>query len=207
MSRQLDELLESISNRTEKAHALLLPVSGGSDSALLFKLFNMVCPQKISGIYIGNSLRHEEWFDNVGHVEIMDLAFNPNEAEVMRWATFLNSALQKNAWLVGSRNKTEDILGTYSLASRVATYLPLVDTLKIQVLSLCKELDIPDAIIDSSRVADPDCGRPEQMAAISIEKIDDYIMSHGDLLSEEEKQYLNKVISSNSFKASLPYRG
>src|SRR5207249_7692364 len=32
--------------------------------------------------------------------------------------------LTENRWLVGARTRTEEVFGTYSLASRLATYLP-----------------------------------------------------------------------------------
>jgi len=37
------------------------------------------------------------------------------DKEEMQWACFLAMSLERRAWLVGSRNHTEDLLGIYGL--------------------------------------------------------------------------------------------
>ena len=124
----------------------------------------------------------------------------------MRWAKFLAMSLHRQAWLVGSRNRTEDILGTYSLASRITTFLPLVGTWKSDVLAMCREVGVPKEIINSSLRADPDCGRPQELSEIPFEIIEKFLAGDCSILSEKESLYLSKILNYNSFKKRLPIR-
>ena len=75
--------------------------------------------------------------------------------------------------------------------------------------------DLADEILRSSRRADPACGRPQELADIGLERIDQFIMVKiGDLtadalsdFNEDEIEYLERVYSDNRFKASLPVVG
>lgn len=211
MNSMIINLLERMEKITRSANLLVVPVSGGSDSALSYRLLNEVCPKKVVGLYVGNNLREIDWFNSTGRLEVLDLKFDPSDAEPFRWAVFLNYSLKNKGWLVGSRTRTENNLGTYSLASRVATYLPLVKVWKTDVMLMCNELNVPKAITDSSRQADPDCGRPKEMAEIPLELIDEYLkFLEGSIaattISEEQRQYLKAIIVANKFKQSLPLR-
>lgn len=210
----LTNTLNKIERVTRSAKKLVVPVSGGSDSALTFALLNKVCPTKTIGIYVGSTLRSSEWFLSTGSIEIVEpqLVSTINyENEINRWAAFLSFSLKHGAWLVGSRTRTENVLGTYSLASRVATYLPILKIWKTDVMLLCNLLEVPTEITQSSRKADPDCGRPQEMAEIPLEIIDDYLkfldgMSVSTLASDSQKQYLQNIIEANKFKGNLPIR-
>src|SRR6186713_188315 len=125
MTATIKDLIEAIRGTAAEAGGLLVPVSGGSDSALCFWLCCQACPQKTVAVHAGTAIREEAWFRATGRLEIVDTPGEHLEREEMRWARFLAAALAGSAWLVGSRNRTEDELGTYSLASRVASYLPI----------------------------------------------------------------------------------
>src|SRR3989338_9916863 len=134
-------LINSISAASFEARELVVPVSGGSDSALNFWLCcqafaRRVGGGKVVGVHAGTNLRARNWFELVGPIQYVATPGEYAEREEMRWARFLSMSLERHAWLVGSRNRTEDMLGTYSLASRVATYLPLVNVWKTEVIDL-----------------------------------------------------------------------
>lgn len=74
----------------------------------------------------------------------------------------LSVSLAENRVLVGSRNKTEHALGTFSNASRVASLFRWLVFGKVTSWSYALYVGIPDSIIASSKRADPECGRPNQ---------------------------------------------
>jgi NAD+ synthase len=210
------KVVASISHDAGHAHGVLIPISGGSDSALCF----WACVQalgrdKVLGVYVGYELglRCREWFESIGNV--LYLAEDPSwkDKEIMRWAEFQRVAKERNLWLVGSRNRTEEFLGTISIASRVATYLPLVGLWKSEIMVLCDEVGVPKEITDSSRRADPDCGRPQEMAEIPLELVDLFLRSRPgspelhEKLTPEQIAYLTQVKERNAFKRKLPTRG
>ncbi|OYV26946.1 MAG: hypothetical protein B7W98_02845, partial [Parcubacteria group bacterium 20-58-5] len=173
---------------------------------------------KVLGIFVGapENLRCREWFEAIGPVSYRSI--QSGNAEIQRWAAFLELSNQSEAWLIGSRNRTEEYTGLYSLASRVATFLPLAKVWKSQVMTLCNLIGVPDAITASSRHADPDCGRPQEMAEIPLEKFDAYLQRHNGectesvlaaykTLSEGPITYLERVVAQNRFKQLLPNKG
>ncbi len=211
-SEMADKLVAWINTHATSAHGLLVPVSGGSDSALGFWLCRQAFPEKTVAIHAGNDLRCRDWFESIGPVDDVKTPGTRLEREEMRWARFLATSVRHRQWLVGCRNLTEHSLGTYSLASRVATFLPLIGTLKTHVMRICRAVGVPSEIIASSRRADPDCGRPQEMAEIPFEAIDRYILrragariEHG--LTEAQTQYLDSVVQRNAFKLALPISG
>jgi NH3-dependent NAD+ synthetase len=213
MAHTVVELIDSIRTTAASAGTLLVPVSGGSDSALCFFLCAKAFPEKAVAVHAGTSIRAEKWFRSVGPLEFSVPPGDHGEREEMRWGRFLALSLARRAWLVGSRNRTEDELGTYSLASRVATYLPIVGVWKSEVQRLCEEVGVPDEIIASSRRADPDCGRPPELAEIPFESIERYLQAGEGAsaasmqLTDGQRAYLASIKDRNSFKRSLPLRG
>lgn len=209
------QLIDAIRVASAGAAGLLVPVSGGSDSALCFWLCSQAFPEKTVAVHAGTSLREEAWFRATGHLEVVDTPGEHLEREEMRWARFLAAALAGSAWLVGSRNRTEDELGTYSLASRVATYLPIVGIWKSDVQRLCAEAGVPASIIASSLRADPDCGRPSELAEIPFEKMETLLrVRTGEApaaslagLDPAQVAYLDGILARNAFKKRLPTRG
>lgn len=215
MPGDIDALVEGVRKTAAGASGLLVPVSGGSDSALCFWLCTRAFPGKTVAVHAGAGLRAQEWFERTGRLEFTETPGGREEREEMRWARFLSMALSRKAWLVGSRNRTEDGLGTYSLASRVATYLPLVGLWKSDVQRLCAEAGVPEEIVASSRKADPDCGRPAELAEIPFEDIETFLRSReGGAValppagaSAAQIAYLDGIFARNAFKKTLPLRG
>ncbi|HTM68839.1 MAG TPA: hypothetical protein VL426_06105 [Candidatus Binatia bacterium] len=215
MHASIEALIDAIRDGAEDAGGLLVPVSGGSDSALCFWLCCQAFPLKTVAVHAGASLREEAWFRKTGRVELVETPGEHLEREEMRWARFLAAALAGSAWLVGSRNRTEDELGTYSLASRVATYLPIVGVWKSDVQRLCVEAGVPESIIASSRRADPDCGRPAALAEIPFEHVETLLRVRAGeapaaslaTLRPAEIEYLDGIRDRNAFKRRLPTRG
>lgn len=216
MDERIVRLLEWIETEARLAPALLVPVSGGSDSAFVFWLLNQKYRAKTTGIYIGSpdKLRERAWFQSVG--QVVSVPQPPEgDPEAARWALVSVRARTSDAWLVGSRNRSEHVFGTFSLASRVATFLPLAGVWKSDVMTLCAAIGVPDGITASSRKADPECGRPANLAEISLESIDLFLqVKTGELdsgalavLTFEQVQYLNRLFQNNQFRRSLPVCG
>jgi NH3-dependent NAD+ synthetase len=212
-------LIDWIGRAVEPAtgRGTLVPVSGGSDSALCFWLCARALPAgRTMGLYVGSSLRCRAWFESVGTLITLDEP--PREAdvdhEVLRWAMTVTQARRHRGWVTGSRNRTEDVFGTYSLASRVCTLFPLAGLWKSQVMELCDVVGIPQEITQSSRQADPACGRPKTMADIPFSQVDLFLQikvgerPESELLQLDENQlkYLEWVYQRNQFKRDLPLR-
>ena len=196
---------------------MLVPISGGSDSALCFWLCNQVYPDRTLGVHFGNALPCRSWFESRGRFEMLSPpdGSTSRQRELHRWAMLLDKGLLELRWLVGSRNRTEEEFGTYSLASRLATFLPLAGLWKSEVLQLCDEIGVPQTITDSSRKADPECGRSQEMAEVPLEAIDLFLQAKlgarpADMLSNlsaEQVHYLEGIYQYNQFKKMLPMRG
>lgn len=205
-------LIEWIKVATPKDAKVLVPISGGSDSALCFWLYTKALPGQTKGVFIGKNLRAKDWFETLGQVEYTSLPIESRHPEIERWAHFLSLSIEEGRILVGSRNRTEDTLGTFSHASKVASILPLVGLWKHQVMELCEAVAMPWEVIDSSRRADPACGRPQRMADIPFEVVDSYLQMKRGLspdrkMTSEQLGYLEGVFVAQSYKSNLPLRG
>jgi NH3-dependent NAD+ synthetase len=96
----------------------------------------------------------------------------------------------------------------------LATYQPLAGTWKTEVMELCDLVGVPREITDSSRQADPACGRPMEMADIPFAQVDLFLQVKigqrppSDLagLDEAQRAYLESVYQRNEFKKHLPLR-
>ena len=217
MDKRLKKLIKWLRKSTRRAHGILVPVSGGSDSALIFWLFNQACPEKTIGVFSGakSQLRCRAWFESVGNIRYSPAPRGKEDKEARRWATFSSIAIDENRWLVGSRNRSEQIMGNFSLSSRIATFLPLAGVWKSDVMELCSLAGVPKPITDSSRRADPDCGRPTELAEIPLELIDVFLkVKEGGAkrktlkaMTPEQIKYLDGVYSVNQFRRHLPVLG
>ena len=206
MESRLRSLVSWVRETAEPSKGLVIPVSGGSDSALCFWICRQAWPDKTIAVHAGRELRSKEWLEKTGAVEYTIAPGEHDEREEMRWARFLSMSLAKGYWLVGSRNRTEDELGTYSLASRIATYLPLVGVWKSEVLAMCRHIGVPEEVIASSLRADPDCGRPAELAEIPYETIESFLK--GEMHEKSVRvDYLENIRRRNAFKKKLPARG
>ena len=191
---------------------VIVPVSGGSDSALCFWLLNAALPGRVRGIYCGDELRCGDWFDGIGTVEHTPIEINGHNPEVARWAYFLERALRDNAVLIGSHTKTERLLGTYSNASRAAMVQPLGETWKSDCIDLCRVVGITEEIIASSKRPDAACGRPEAYAALEFSEIDDFLrLKIGEQplseVSSKTQAYLEEIYTSSAAKRHFPLLG
>ncbi len=185
---------------------------------MCFALCAMAYPEKTTGIFIGSpeKLRNREWFESRAKViyETIDHPLSENP-EIARWARFLTLSNARGAWLVGSRNHTEELTGFYSLVSDLAKFRPLAKVWKSEVMELCELVGVPSEITASSRRADPDCGRPSELAEIPLELIDTYLRAQeGELpkeklaaMSEAQRDYLLHMVAENYFKRFLPTTG
>lgn len=213
----LTELKKWVRQTAAQANGLLLPVSGGSDSALVFHILNSVYPEKTVGVFVGSNLRARDWFESEGTIRYLPELASPNHAEVERNAIFQKLALDENRWLVGTRNRTENVFGTFSLASRIATYLPIAGLWKSDVMQLCSLIGVPEEVLASSRRADPDCGRPKELAEIPLELIDVFLKVRIGVLAAEsltscglepaQIAYLDKAYKGNKWRTGLPTEG
>ncbi len=215
MDDRIARLLDWIRSVAGSARGLLIPVSGGSDSALCFWMCSQVFPDKTVAVHAGDRLRAREWFERTGAIEYVSTPGEYDEREEMRWARFLAMSLARGFWLVGSRNRTEDELGTYSLASRVTSFMPIVGVWKSDVLAMSREIGVPDDVIASSLRADPDCGRPLELAEIPYGTIEAFLKIRIgetpsvalDDIPSSQVHYLDTVYRNNAFKKYLPIRG
>jgi NH3-dependent NAD+ synthetase len=217
LKTKMDHIVQWIRSTTDVAsgRGALVPVSGGSDSALCFWLcIQALSTSRVRGIYFGRDLRCRDWFEAQGKVETIPELGEQSDPELSRWTRALRKAREFRGWLVGSRNRTEETLGTYSLASRLSTYLPLASLWKSEVMELAEFVGVPQSILQSSTMADPACGRPAAMAAIPFHLVDVFLRVKVGELSEQELgqlsagqiDYLASLYARNSFKAALPLR-
>jgi len=212
MDSRIQSWIDWVKTSASPAGGLLVPVSGGSDSALCFWVCRQAFPDKTVAVYFGDNLRCRDWFERLGEVRTLPEPAATDNREVQRWARSLALALAEKRWLVGTRNRTEDVLGTYSLASRLVTYLPLAGLWKSDVMELCKIIGVPEEVTSSSRKADPDCGRPAELAEIPLELIDTFLKVRVgamaaeaiSALSEQQVRYLDGLYTANRFKHNLP---
>ena len=128
-----------------------------------------------------------------------------------------NSLSADHYFTVGTRNATEDFLGTYSQVSKAVSIQPLIHLYKSEVLKLCEYLNVPQIAMDKSRQVDCNCGRFDT-AANHLEEVDAYIMKSQGLLSKDyiEKmpsevkaaimEYVLEEESRNNFRTVTPYR-
>lgn len=216
MDERIVRLLAWVEAEAKRAPSLLVPVSGGSDSALVFWLLSRKYAAKTIGVFVGakENLRERAWFENIGRVDTVEQPAC-GDPEAARWALLSVRSRTENAWLVGSRNRSEHVFGTFSLASRAATFLPIAGVWKSDVMRLCAEVGVPDSIVQSSRKADPACGRPAELAEIGLESVDLFLkVKAGELdptvltsLASSQVEYLERVFHANQFRRYLPVCG
>lgn len=215
MDKRLQLLTQWLNTTLGSARGLAVPLSGGSDSALLFWLLSQHLGAKTVGVHVGDSLRCRDWFESVGTVRFVPPIAGDDDPETLRWAKMRSLCLRERRWLLGSRNRTEDVFGTYSLASCTATHYPLIGLWKSDVMELCQLVGVPDEVLASSRQADPACGRPAEMADIPLEVVDAFLQlkvggsttRDTTALTEDRRSYLESIYRRNLFKQGLPVRG
>jgi len=86
---------------------------------------------------------------------------------------------------------------------------------KTDIMQLCSLIGVPDEVMASSRRADPDCGRPSELAEIPLEQIDIFLKVRIGELGEDALQslaptqvaYLDKAFKANKWRTGLPTEG
>lgn len=145
-----------------------------------------------------------------------------------RWAALFRASLHgvlrteqlgegQGYWVVGTRNATEQALGTYSNLSGAASLQPLVHLWKSEVLQLCSTLNVPQLAIDKSRQVDCDCGRYD-LAADHIDEVDAILMVRAGQLDQhwlhenmpaelltKLQAFVEQQIAYAAFKREIPY--
>lgn len=118
---------------------------------------------------------------------------------------------------IGTRNATEDYLGTYSQISKAVSMQPIVGLYKSEVLQICKYLDVPQVAMTQSRVVDCACGRFDT-AAEHLDEVDAFIMKEKGELSKDYikgwdrelrarvMEYVLEERERNVFRTQTPYR-
>jgi NH3-dependent NAD+ synthetase len=156
-------------------------------------------------------LDHSEGFDN-DHVRWGRLF-----ARAVSDTDHAHSLGDSHYFTVGTRNATEDYLGTYSQISKAVSMQPIVHLYKSEVLKICAALDVPQIALDKSREIDCDCGRFDT-AANHLEEVDAYIMKRQKQLSGEfikampretqasVMEYVLEEEERNKFREQTPYR-
>ncbi|HTK59983.1 MAG TPA: hypothetical protein VL283_02150 [Candidatus Baltobacteraceae bacterium] len=212
MDAKLQRLIDWIRETASPARGLLVPVSGGTDSALTYWLCAQAYPEKTLAVHVGTELPHAAWFRIHGRVERLPAVLG--EDDIARWARFLRLAIAGDRWLIGSRNRTEHELGQFSLASRLASCLPISGVWKSDVLALCRAIGVPEAMIARSLEPDPDCGRPAELSAIPYAATEAYLREkigeapHGSApVDAAQRAYLEATFRGDRFKPALPTMG
>lgn len=119
-------------------------------------------------------------------------------------------------WPIGTRNRTEDTLGTYTKASMVAVAQPIIRIWKSEILDVCRDLGVPEAAITRSCEADCMCGRDELQARF-VREIDALLRVRiGEALPETVEhlsrirggldKWIDEQIKQNTFKQRIPYQ-
>ncbi len=117
----------------------------------------------------------------------------PND-DFERWADLRRMTLEKpgknnglwdagqHYWSVAPRDRTEVILGNFSLDSAATSLSPIEHLYKSEILALCEDFGVPEALIDASHLPDCLCGR-EELAAANIELIDNILAAqNGEIM-------------------------
>ena len=202
--------------KTEKPAGLVLGLTG-TDSGLAF----CVCAEgaklagldksKVVGIHYGTEYPYTNWFEQRGTVLVRpELTERSLEHDIARWAQLQTYAYENHFILVGTRNRTEHALGTYSTASRVAGLHPIEPLWKSEVFAMCEHLALPKQLIfDSQYMADPACGKCK--IGNFANEVDMLIMIEKGLLHPDAAVDVPDLIKDRfptmkrDYKARIPY--
>lgn len=235
-----DQIAQWVAQITEEADGIVVPLSG-TDSVLTFlacaeafRLQGGRLQDEIIGIHYGanypwaNTLNAIDLVRDQATIEIVNLktedAPRPGDPtwlhpERHRWGAAQTLALEKGEsgfWIAGTRNRTEEELGTFSIASKVAIFQPIIGLWKSEVLQLCSHLALPEGLLHASRCGDMQCGRPPVWAE-NIELVDKLIMIElGELdaraldrydpsMVDTIRDYVRSTLEKYAFKRALPY--
>ncbi len=206
---------------------------------LLYQTLNALNPGKrvgLLGIHYVKDLRQRSWFEREVIPWLQKMCpFADIRVEVplggnqdpQRWADLnlrsLNAVthldgrviitpleIGHNYWVVNTINATEHELGTYAVASKIASIAPIRSLWKTEILQLCKAFGVPKKAIDYARLPDCLCGRAE-LAAENIELIDDILRfrldptAHDPELLRKLFEFIKSEKDYNGFKIRTPF--
>lgn len=146
--------------------------------------------------------------------------------DYQRWSSLMRSSLSGASrtemldagncyWVVGTRNATEQALGTYSNISGAVSLQPVIGLYKSEILKICAGLGVPQLAIDKSRQVDCDCGRYD-LAADHIDEVDlliklragevaDDAVSMDTELRAKLEAFIDQQCDYAGFKTQIPY--
>lgn len=152
----------------------------------------------------------------------------PDNDDSKRWGHLFSRAVadtgagrdlhRDHYFVVGTRNATEQALGTYSQLSKSVSMLPIVDLFKSEVLEICRWLGVPQSAIDQSCETDCACGRFDTQARY-MQELDWLLMQKQGLLSRAGfeklvtdparaavREFYVEETMRNDFRPRTPYR-
>lgn len=175
---------------------------------------------------------HMWFFDNVipwlrkqTKAEIMANSYIDWKCDGQRWGYLMDLSVvthtrkrmmrppDEQYWVVGTRNRTEDVLLNYSNASMTASLQPIIHLWKSEILQISQYLGVPQIAIDKSCETDCICGRLS-LPARHIPEVDRLLMVRcGELsnakvssvLSQPLTKFIAEQIAKARFKKNIPY--
>ena len=239
-----DALVQWIHDKAimEKAPGLILGISG-TDSILTYlagaKAFERLGkPGRVLGVHFsgGADVKMSWVMDEVfpwlktqaplAQLEI-DNDTDGNDDQI-RWGRLFSRAVKDTGatnslasnyyFTVGTRNATEEHLGTYSQLSSAVSMMPIIDLYKSEVLEICDWLGVPKIAMQKSCEVDCACGR-FQVAADYLREVDLWVMHRQGQLSRgyleqhmtpdvrnTVMEYVIEEESRNRFRKRTPYK-
>lgn len=221
--KAFNSLVDWTAQTVKDAPSLVVGLSG-TDSALAYVLCSKALEaagkdkNALMGMHYGDEYDFGDYFKQYGSVQVVDLPKNTFlEQDIYRWAAIQTYAMEHQSWIVGTRNKTEQLLGDYSNASLVAVMQPLLPLWKSEVLALCKHLGMPEKMITASCLGDPKCycHKPGLLRRLSdcetVLALQQKERELGNITPEENNvlrqcnQFLAMYTDTKTYKSKIPY--
>lgn len=173
-----------------------------------FPFLRALCPEAVVELAVpaGGNRDPQRWADlhlrSLSHVSYaersgVDPIVQPREAG-------------ENYWIAGTINATEHAMGKHSLLANTVSIQPIRSLWKSEIMALCQEWQVPQAIIDAARIPDCMCGRDE-LAAENIELIDAILRNdfdpsqHDPILLKKLIDYVRDQKRDGGFRQRVPY--
>jgi len=237
MNDSLDTFYKKVENTSKLIEKHNIPgfVVGlsGTDSILSFMIcYHAIKIQpnqnvKLIGVHYQPVLEEDRWF-----IEEIIPFFNRYDEDIVievplvsprinsydMWSNLIRRSLDEKLLVVSSKNLTEQYLGTYSNAMRMASFEPISDIYKSEVISLCRELTIPKVAIEKSMMPDCACGR-DQLQALFPELTDEIIKFRKGIHKttqrlekfdpywvEQVEKFVDETHEKYNYKNEIPYK-
>jgi len=223
LDKAFHNLVSWVAETVKDAPGLVVGLSG-TDSALAYSLCSKGLElagrdrNSLMGIHYGDEYDFEDYFKQYGMVQVVNLPDNKFlETDSYRWAAIQTYAMEHRSWIVGTRNKTEYLLGDYSNASLVAVMQPLSALWKSEVLALCEQVGMPKEMIAASCLGDPKCycHKPGLLRRLSdcetVLALQEKERELGEITPAEKatllqcSQFLSMYMEGKTYKSKIPY--